>query len=182
MPSELATLRLEPAVATFTFQDGNIGRHPESHFLDLLVDDRSLRLMVGEPAQDLVTELNRPWLPEVQEAVDRLLGRRPAEFVARGRVALLVCPVDGDIGCGQLTTALDVGAAEVTWSDFLWEGNSDASPVEHLTQPLHFDRAQYQAAFADAFERVAGFPYDEMAHRGRRFLWPWQWGWRLPRD
>jgi len=182
MPSELATLCLEPATVTSTFYDGNITRHPESHFLDLLVDDRTLRLTVGEPAQGLVTELNRPWLPEVPEAVDRLLGRRPAEFLAWGRVALLVSSVDGDIGCGQLTTALDVGAAEVTWSDFLWEGSSDPRPVEHLTEPVRFDRAQYQDAFADAYERLAGFPYDEMAHRGRRFLWPWQWGWRLPRD
>jgi len=53
--------------------------------------------------------------------------------------------------------------------------------VEHLTKPLSFDRALYQNAFADAFERLASFPYDDMAHRGRRFLWPWQWGWRLPR-
>jgi hypothetical protein len=130
MPSELATLRLEPAAVTSTFQDGNITRHPESHFLDLLVDDRSLRLMVGEPAHGLVTELNRPWLPEVPKAVDRLLGRRPAEFLAHGRVPLLVCSVDGDIGCGQLTTALDVGAGEVTSSDFLWEDSSHPRRVE----------------------------------------------------
>lgn len=59
MPSEVATLRLEPASLTSTF----------------------------------TTETPR----------------------APGRVPLLVCSVDGDIGCGQLTTALDVGAAEVTW-------------------------------------------------------------------
>jgi len=64
MPSELATLRLEPAAVTSTFYDGNVARQSESHFLDLLVDDRSLRLMVGEMAQGLVTEFNRPWLPE----------------------------------------------------------------------------------------------------------------------
>ncbi len=40
---ELATLRLEPAVVTRVFLDGNITRHPESHFLDLVVDGRSLR-------------------------------------------------------------------------------------------------------------------------------------------
>lgn len=102
------------------FLDGNITRHPESHFLGLLVDDRPLRLLVGEPAHDLVTELNRPWLPEVRQAVDRLLGRCPGEVLTPGRVVLLVCAEDGNFGFGQLTIALDVSADEVTWSDFRW--------------------------------------------------------------
>ena len=68
------TLRLEPAVVTHVFLDGNLTRHPESHFLDIMIDDRSLRLIAGEPARDMVTELNRPSLPTVPEAVDRLLG------------------------------------------------------------------------------------------------------------
>ncbi len=183
MPSVPANLRLEPAVVTGVLHDGNILRRPESHFLDLVVDGRSLRGVAGEPASDLVTELNRPWLPGVPESVDRFLGRRPGEFLAPGRIPLLVCAVDGDLACGQLTAALDGGAAEVTWSEFRWEdGMSGPRPVEHLDEPLRFDRRQYEAAFADAFERVAAFPYDELAHHGRRFLWPWQWGWRLPRS
>ena len=32
-----------------------------------------------------------------------------------------------------------------------------------------------------AYERIAAMPYDELDHRGRRFLWPWQWGWRMPK-
>ncbi|GLW30297.1 hypothetical protein [Actinoplanes regularis] len=102
-------------------------------------------------------------------------------MLAPGRVALLVCPQCPDLGCGQLTTALDLGTTEVTWSDFRWEnGFTEPSPVEHLTAPITFDRAGYEAVFADACERVAEFPYDELAHHGRRFRWPWQWGWRLP--
>jgi hypothetical protein len=176
-------LRLEPAVVTRRFLDGTITRHPESHFLDLVIDDRPLRHIAGQPAQDLVTELNRPWLPQVGQAVDRLAGRRPADSLPRGRAALLVCPDDGDVECGQLTTALHTTATEVTWSDFRWEGGPyEPDPTEHLTEPISFDRAQYEAALADAYERVAELPYDELAHHGRRFLWPWQWGWRLPRD
>lgn len=179
---ECTTLRLEAAVVTRASDDGNITRHPESHFLDLMVNGRSLRSAAGEPARDLVTELNRPWLPGVPEAVDRLLGRRSSEDLAAGRVALLVCPVDGDLGCGQLTAALEVRDREVSWSDLRWEdGIFDPRSVEHLHQPVVFDRAEYEAAFAGAYERVAAFPYDKLAHHGRRFLWPWQWGWRLPR-
>ncbi|HEX8081799.1 MAG TPA: hypothetical protein VF557_16425 [Jatrophihabitans sp.] len=181
MTSECATLRLEPAVATGAFLDGNIMRQPESHFLDLVVDGQSMRTLAAEQAQDYVTELNRPWLHEVANTVDRFLGRRADEFPAPGRVALLVCPHDGDLGCGQLTAALTFGAAEVTWSDFRWEDDRfDPRPEEHLDQALTFSRAQYESAFADAYRRLAAFSYDELAHRGRRFLWPWQWGWRLP--
>ena len=53
--------------------------------------------------------------------------------------------------------------------------------VEHLPERLTFDRSGYEAVFADAYEQVAAFAYDELAHHGRRFLWPWQWGWRVPR-
>lgn len=182
MTSELATLRLDPAVVTRVFHDGNVARHPESHFLDFVVNGRSLRSVALTPGPDLVTGLNRPWLPGIPDAVEVLLGRRPSEDLAPGRLALLVCVVDGDLGCGALTTALGLGDTEVSWSDFLWEdGIYDPRPVTQLDRPITFDRSQYEAAFVDAYERVAGFPYDELAHHGRRFLWPWQWGWRAPR-
>lgn len=167
---------------TRAFVDGDITRLAESHFLDLVVNNRSLRASVSDLARDLVTQLNRPWLPAVPEAVSRLLGRLTSDDLASERVALLVCAMDGDLGCGQLTAALEVDDAEVSWSDFLWEdGDLDPRPVEHLHQRVVFDLARYETTFNGAYERVAAFPYDdEMAHHGRRFLWPWQWGWRLP--
>ena len=70
----------------------------------------------------------------------------------------------------------------MSWSELQWEDcTRDPRPVEELDQPITFDRRQYEAAFVGAGERVAGFPYDELAHHGRRLLWPWQWGWRMPR-
>lgn len=106
-----------------------------------------------------MTELNRPWLPAVPEAVSRLLGQRTSEDLASERVALLVCAVDGDLGCGQLTATLAVGDADVSWSDFLWEdGNFDPRPVEHVHQPVVFDRAQYETIFAGAAESSSEHP------------------------
>jgi hypothetical protein len=181
--SELAELRLVPAVVTGSLIDGNVTRRPESHFLDLVVNGQSLRSITATPGPELVTELNRPWLHVVPEAVDKLLGRRPSEDLDPGRVPLLLCHVDGDLACGALTAALRVGDAEVSWSDFRWEdGIYEPRTVEQLDQPITFDRSQYEAAFVDAHGRVDGFPYDELAPHGRRFLWPWQWGWKLPRD
>jgi hypothetical protein len=183
MTSRKTDLRLEPAKVERAFEDGNVTRHPESCFLDLVLDGVPLRSHVGAPGSDMVTELNRPWLPEVTAAVERLLGQRPSEDLPAGRVPLLVCQVDGDLGCGQLTAALDLGPAEVSWSAFLWEDDySDPRPVEGLADSFTFERTTYEDAFRDAYERVAAFPYDKLAHRGRRFLWPWQWGWKMPSE
>ncbi|MEO6472463.1 MAG: hypothetical protein ABIR57_10985 [Aeromicrobium sp.] len=183
MPNADATLRLDHAVESWVFEDGNIDRYPEAHFLDLIVGGVSIRSLVGPTASDMVTELNRPWLPDVNNAIDRLLGRLPSEDLAPGRVALLVCAIEGDLGCGQLTTRLDVGVEKISWSKFQWEdGIWDPRPVDGLEDPLLFDRIEYERAFIDAYERVAAFGYDELAHHGRRFLWPWQWGWKLPRE
>lgn len=182
MGSGVVSLRLDVAVATCVLEDGDVVRHPESHFLDLVVADRSLRERAAGGG-DMVTELNRPWVDLVPAAVDRLLGRRPAEDLAAGRVALLVCAVDGDPGCGRLTAALDVGDGTVSWSGFRWEdGRSAARPVDGLDEPLVFDRRQYEAAFAGAVAEVAALPHDELSHTGRRFRWPWQWGWTLARS
>lgn len=65
---EVTELRLVPAVVTSSFLDGSVTRRPESHFLDLVVDGQSLRLMTATPGPELVTELNRPWLSGVPEA------------------------------------------------------------------------------------------------------------------
>ena len=183
MAPEVAELRLVPAVVRGCLIDGNVTRQLESHILDLVVDGRPLRSMTVTPGPELVTELNRAWLHVVPEAVDRLLGRRAHEDLDPGRLPLLLCPVDGDLACGALTAALRLDDAQVSWSDFRWEdGLRDPTPVDQLDQPIVLDRSQYESAFADACGRVAGFPYDESARSGRRLLWPWQWGWGLPRD
>jgi hypothetical protein len=177
----LATLRLEPVVVSYDVIDGNITRHPQQHFLDLVVDGTSLRERV-EGGHDMVTALCRTWDEAlVTEAVEVLLGRRGTCETDAPRVELLVCKLCGDVGCGTLTARLTLTPSAVTWSNFLWEGSATgAAPVEGISEPFVFERDEYEAAFVNATERVAAFPYDELAHRGRRFLWPWQWGWRLP--
>ncbi len=53
-------------------------RHPQSHFLDFLIDDVSLLRTVHEQG-NLVAGLNRAWLPEgVASAVETPVGRHPA--------------------------------------------------------------------------------------------------------
>lgn len=74
LTSELAELSLVPAVMTGRSIDGNVTRRPESHGLDLVVNGQSLRSMTATSGPELVTELNRPWLQVVPEALDTRLG------------------------------------------------------------------------------------------------------------
>jgi hypothetical protein len=162
------------------WEDGKFVREFEHHFLDFVVDGRSLRdLAVGD---ETVTPLSRPWLEDVGDEVDRLMGRRPTDGLEPGRSMLLVCRVDGHRDCGALTAQISVTDVQVTWSDWRWESFRRPEPIDALTAPLTFDRQQYEEALSLAPKRVASMPYDVLAHRGKHFLWPWQWGWRVPPD
>jgi hypothetical protein len=186
VPQQTSTFELRPAVLRRTLIDGNLRRHPESHFLDFVVDAESLAARVA-PLIDfvsinLVTPLNRAWLPAVPAAIEALLGRRAPAGLAGGQVALLVCGECGDLGCGAITASLGLNASSVSWRDFRWE-RDNAEPPTALDGlgPITFRRDDYEATLRGAYQRIAGLPYDQLAHDGRRFRWPWQWGWRLPR-
>lgn len=177
--SGVVTLQLEPASVTNDFQDGNVTRYPESHFLDWVVDGKPMRSVITG-AEDMVTELNRPWLAHVPASVDVLLGRAPSDGLLPGRVPLWVCSVCGDYDCGVVTARIDVCERTVAWSEFRGEAATpEVWPLEGAPESLVFDRDQYEQVLAGAYERLAALPFDELAHHGRGFLWPWQWGWRL---
>jgi len=174
----VSVLRLEPAVTVRTWEDGRYQRTLEHHFLDFLVDGRSLRDVAHEP--DMVTLLSRPWLEDVPTEIGRLLGRRETDGLSPGRAALLVCRVDGDIGCGALTARVQLAEAHISWTNWLWETDLGGLPVESGPGDVLFDRTAYEAELAAAFAVVPAMSYDEVAHRGKRFLWPCEWGWRMP--
>jgi hypothetical protein len=182
MNGVVSLLVLRPAVLRRTVHDGNVVRRPESHFLDFVIDGQPLSDLVPE-GKGLVTPLNRPWLATLPDAVEQLCGRQPCAALALGRVPLLVCGECGDLACGAVTAALDVGQTATTWAEFRWEdGSAPTIPIEVAPVGLRFSSRDYLDVFGDAAERVAGMPYDQLAHEGRKFLWPWQWGWRLPKE
>jgi hypothetical protein len=176
-----SVLTLEPAVLRRTFIDGNVTRHPESHYLDWVVDGQSLHERIPL-ARGLTTALNRAWLPTVVDAIEELHARRQAEGLGPDRIALYVCGECGDLGCGAVTATLTAASDTITWSDFAWDNGHEATdPIADAPAILTFTAKTYADAFKDAEARVAAMPYDPLAHEGRRFLWPWQWGWRLPK-
>lgn len=180
--SDLRQLSLHAAVIRRTLHDGNSTRHPKSHYLDFVIDEQRLADQIPL-ARGLATPLNRAWLPSVEGAVLELLGERPGAGLDNGRIPLFVCGECGDLGCGAVTVALDMDQDRITWSQFAWEnGFEPAEPIENTPTSLVFAAADYNKVFASAYGRVADLPYDALEHEGRKFLWPWQWGWRLPKD
>lgn len=178
----LDRLELVPDHVELRVYDGNITRRPVSHFLDYVVNGQSLiRLLKG--GGDYVTNLNRAWVPAVvPKHVAVMLGRQQDSDLTPGRVPLVVCAMDGDIGCGAVTAALSLTPETVSWSDFRWEtGTEQVDVPEGLPGALTFDSRQYEQEIAQAVRRVSELPYDQAEHSPRAFLWPWQWGWRLPR-
>lgn len=177
-PPKASVLRLDPAATVRTWEDGRYQRTLEHHFLDFTIDGRSLRDIANEP--DMVTPLSRPWLEDVPTEVERLLGRRDTDVLSAGRAALLICRVDGDIACGALTARVHISNAQVGWTDWLWETDLGGLPVEIDPGDFLFDRTAYEAELAAAFAAVQKMPYDELSHRGKGLLWPWEWSWRMP--
>jgi hypothetical protein len=167
-----STFALRQATLRQTFLDGNVTRYPESHFLDFVIGGDSLVERM-EGFGNLVTPLNRPWLDTVPDAIAELRGSRPSPDLGNGRIALLVCGHCGDLGCGALTASLHLSVDAVTWADFRWEdGLRDPWAATDAPEAVAFRRSEYEAALREAYERLAALPYDELAHRGRRFLWP----------
>jgi hypothetical protein len=91
-----------------------------------------------------------------------------------------------------VTAQLNLSQDQVSWSNFLWEGGvvdweggvGDPASIDLAPEGdgrIVFNRAGYEAMLTSAYERIAAMPYDELEHQGRRFLWPWQWGWRMPK-
>lgn len=160
-------LQLVPRSGQHTWLDGDITRRPVSHFLDLVVDGQSLLDLV-KGSGNLVTELNRPWAHGVPDAVAVLRGQQQHADLGPGRIALLVCIIDGDIGCGAVTAALQLSADTVTWSEVRWEnGYEEPSATTGLPESFTFDRRQYEEVLDQAAARMEWLPYDEVEHRGR---------------
>lgn len=157
-PHTLRRLALEPATRTARRRT-RLGGHreePIAHYLAITVDGRRLEDLV-EHGRGLVSPLQRWWLERMSPVDEELLGRTeglrladgfaPIRYLAPGRVPLLVCPWDGEIGCGWLTCRVDVGEDHAVWDDFRWEngGIGEAAPVRGLPQSLAFARQGYES-------------------------------------
>jgi len=97
---------------------------------DFSINGKTLRELIhtnDNAAPDLSTGLQSAFvIKERKMYINRLLGKTQADL-ASGRVALLVCPIDGDLECGAVGCRIKFNniAKTVTWYDFAWDGNND---------------------------------------------------------
>lgn len=159
---------------------GNVTKHPESHYLDFVIDGHALTEQLPM-AHGMVTPLNRAWLSTVGEAIEQLQGARDTSGLPPRRIAVFVCGQCGDLGCGAITAALHLEPGRASWSDFAYDnGYQPSKPIQRAPDSVAFAQPDYMNVLALAEEQVAALPYDESPHQGRKTPWPWQWGWRLP--
>jgi hypothetical protein len=184
---ERNTLALVDAVSSYRSSEGRDTVTREGHFLDLVVDGVPLRSRLAG-GEDHVTNLNASWRPEaVAAAVQGLRGLADSAGLPPHVVPLIVCKVCGDLGCGGWVAKIDVDEQTVSWTGFRWTDWSVGTDVEAGEMPttdlatLVFERQAYEAALADAVERVQALPHPSGHTPDSKRRWPWAWGWRLPK-
>lgn len=107
---------------------------------DFRVNDKNLRDLIhmsDRTAPDLVPGLQSNFTPkERRRYVNRLLGKVTPDLQSR-RVALLVCPIDGDLACDTIgcRISFDKEVGTVTWDDFAWDGNHEGDEVDDGDEP-----------------------------------------------
>ncbi|WP_323959348.1 hypothetical protein GC088_12555 [Arthrobacter sp. JZ12] len=119
-------------------------------FMDFAIDGHLLRrtLRAGTDLAAIEQEatlLRADWPHAAIEQINRLTLAAPGEF-KDGRVALLLCPVCGDVDCGTVSARIAIEADTVIWEDFGWQdGYTEEPPQPWLfeLQRFTFDKTAY---------------------------------------
>jgi hypothetical protein len=141
-------------VLTLVPARNNRAMRGETEYLDIHIDGVPLRkLFAGRlgALPDAISPLG--WQVPGAEAYtfnqfQRFLFASPPDL-PDGRNSILVCPLDGDLGCGAYSALFSLDGSRVSWSRFGTENDYDPDLLdlglyEHLP-PLVFDWNQYQA-------------------------------------
>ncbi|GAB3555688.1 hypothetical protein GCM10027404_32870 [Arthrobacter tumbae] len=158
--------------------------HPEGEhridFLDVMVKDQPLRELIRVPEELAPLEFGATSLRDdigpraAIEQLDRFLGRLPGDF-DDGRVALYLCPIDGDLLCGAVSVEIVRTPEAVTWRKLGWE-KPEALDEPELTlfhdQSFTFDRRQYEEVLEGLRSKYAArmTPSEVARNAVRRFL------------
>jgi hypothetical protein len=105
---------------------------------------------------------------EAVPQLNRLSGEDAPDF-EDGRVALLVCAFDWDLGCGALSARVELIGDRVLWKDLGWQADCDPQ-IDYLSPPLtvEFDRPHYEHTLRAARDRY-GRRSDAARVRGARW-------------
>jgi hypothetical protein len=132
----------------------------ERHFLDFVVDGRSLWGAVGRP--DMVSVLCAEYSPvETTKAIGRLRLLDQADL-PNDRRSFFVCSECGDLGCGAITALVERAGATVNWKVFgyqnTWENNILLESYSSVG-PFTFDATAYDRTLAQALDLLQDARY-----------------------
>jgi hypothetical protein len=118
--------------------------------LDFVVSGRSLYKEFRRRGYDVVPRLGRNLVLVDVETRDLLLLEKKGD-TASGRVALYLCPLCGDLGCGAISVKITRENSDILWSEFAWETDcSDHFQSIEKLGPYRFREADYRRAILTA--------------------------------
>lgn len=143
------------------FRRRAVGR--EVGYLDWTIDGAPLREVVAWPngyvAEEVTPVRNDDALPSYRiDYIRALLGEPVSSedaVMPDGRVPLLVCPVDFDLGCRALTAEVVREGRTVEWRDIAWQSCDDPLHLAEQGMPVvtvAFDREQYDGVIRALLE------------------------------
>lgn len=174
-------LTLRPSLMTMeTYVSESRSWRAPVPFLDFLVDGNALiESVLGNGSSRRPTRLQPEWEQfSLDQQVARMLGLAEPDY-EDGRTAMYVCTC-GDLDCFAVAARIGRGASTITWSDWAWkDGFGLTGPIEELGT-YTFALSEYQQVLAEAGRRLTVIP--DWNPPRQKMLWPWQWGWRLPKE
>lgn len=148
-------LELKPLVrAGITFPSG--GYKSERHFLDFVVDGRSLWELLGkrhDTVSILCFEYSRD---EVTKAVRRLLLTEKADL-PNDRRSIFICSECGDVGCGAITALVEKRGDAVIWKAFGYQNTyEDEIYIDDYKAvgPFAFNATVYHRTLVQALDTL----------------------------
>jgi hypothetical protein len=126
----------------------------ERHFLDFVVDGRSLWEALGK-RHDMVSILCVEYsADEIAKAVSRLLLNEKADL-PNDRRSFFVCSECGDLGCGAITAVVERRGETITWKAFGYENTYEDKirlDAYNTVGPFTFNATAYEHTFVQALD------------------------------
>jgi len=154
--SELGVAKGEVAIRNIDTRIIKIRKFKEydtKRIIDFTIDGQNIRETIAtqDPeAPNVATGLQGGFvLSEKIQYIQRLLGTVPPDLPS-GRVALYMCPIDGDLLCDTVGCRIEFGKDTVTWSDFAWDIDEDMRGEEDEDERVRglgtyrFNRKDYE--------------------------------------
>ena len=119
----------------------------ERHFLDFVVDGRSLWEELGEKRDQVSILCAEYAAEETATAIGRLLMHEKA-YLPNGRCSLFVCSECGDLLCGTITALVEKQGETITWKAFGYENTyEDKIWLDEYSTvgPFAFDAVSYES-------------------------------------